>query len=71
MTVARTWVPSLKVTVPAGVPENCGETVAVNVTDCPADDGFCEDTRAVVVEALLTTWLRAAELLAAYVVSPL
>jgi hypothetical protein len=47
--------PSLKVTVPDGslipVPENSGATVAVNVTDCPDADGFCDETTVVVVVA--------------------
>jgi hypothetical protein len=29
-------------------------TVAVNVTDCPAADGFCEDVTVVVVESSVT-----------------
>ena len=39
--VPRVVPPSLKVTLPAGtpVPED-GETVAVNVTDCPRVEGF-------------------------------
>src|SRR2546422_736090 len=38
-------VPSLNVTVPVGVPPPGGETVtvAVNVTDRPDTDGFCDD----------------------------
>jgi hypothetical protein len=39
-------VPSLKVTVPVGVPL---ATVAVNVTDCPEIDGFTLDASVVVV----------------------
>ena len=41
-------VPSRKLTVPDGVPEPL-VTVAVNVTDCPAVDGFAEEVSAVVV----------------------
>jgi len=33
-------VPSLKVTLPMGVPVNCGFTVAVKVTDCSAFEGW-------------------------------
>jgi len=32
-------------------------TVAVKVTDWPKSEGFTEDAKAVVVLALLTTWL--------------
>ena len=48
-------------TVPVAVPAP-GETgliVAVKVTDCPKAEGFAEDVNAVVVLALLTTWLTA------------
>jgi hypothetical protein len=48
-------VPSKKVTVPVTVPLNCGVTLAVKVTACPKFDGFCEEAKAVVVVALLTT----------------
>jgi hypothetical protein len=34
--------PSKKVTVPVGVPP-APDTVAVNVTDCPKTDGFCDE----------------------------
>jgi len=40
--------PSLNVTAPVGVPP-VPVTVAVNVTDCPNTEGFCEDVSAVVV----------------------
>ena len=43
LSVARIVVPSTKVTVPVGVPVNCGATVAVKVTACPAVDGFSDD----------------------------
>ena len=49
--LASTTVPCLNVTVPVGVPPNCPATVAVNVTDCVATDGFRLDARAVVVLA--------------------
>lgn len=71
ITVPRVVLPSLKVTVPVTIPPYCGETVAVNVTACPAVDGFEDELRAVLVLALEITWLRAGEVLAAYVVSPL
>jgi hypothetical protein len=48
--VANVVVPSLKVTVPVGVPlPVVGVTVAVNVTLCPNTLGFLDDSRVVVV----------------------
>jgi len=47
--------PSMNVTVPLGVPEPLGVTVAVSITDWPKTDGLTEDTTEVVVEALFTT----------------
>ena len=43
--VPRLVAPSLNCTVPVGVPEpgNAAETVAVNVTVCPKEDGLTED----------------------------
>ena len=54
--VPRVVEPSLKVTVPVGVPEPgaVALTVAVKVTDCPYVDGLVELVRAVVVAAWLT-----------------
>jgi hypothetical protein len=51
-------VPSLKVTVPVGVPAPGAltVTVAVNVTDWFKRDGLTDELSAVVVFALLTTW---------------
>ena len=46
--------PSRKVTVPVGVPEAAGETVAVNVTDCPNTEGFADEVTALVVLAFVT-----------------
>jgi hypothetical protein len=54
--VPRVVLPSLKVTVPVGVPAP-GEgtlTVAVKVTDWPQTEGLADETTAVVVPALLT-----------------
>lgn len=65
------FVPLLNVTVPAGVPLNCGATVAVKVTDSPKVDGFTDETRPVVVLAWFTTWLTAFEVLLVKDVSPL
>ena len=41
--------PVLNVTVPVGVPEALGATVAENVTDCPKAEGFNEEVIVVVV----------------------
>src|SRR5574340_523139 len=47
--VPRTAAPSLKVTVPVGVPApGPALTVAVNVTGCPKSAGFSDDATAVV-----------------------
>jgi hypothetical protein len=65
--------PSLKVTMPLGVPAP-GEvtlTVAVNVTDCPKTDGVPEEATVVVVAALLTVWVRAELALPVKLTSPL
>src|SRR5450631_2814459 len=44
--------PSRNVTVPVGtVLPDAAETVVVNVTDCPAADGFCDDTMAIFTAA--------------------
>jgi hypothetical protein len=58
--------PSLKLTVPLGL---APVTVAVNVTDCPTVDGFCDELRLVVVLAW-TVCVRTGEVLAALFVSP-
>ena len=47
--VPRIVEPSRKVTVPVGVPEPLGVTVAENVTDCPKVEGFDEEVIVVVV----------------------
>src|SRR2546425_944240 len=49
-------VPSLKVTVPVGMPAPgaTAPTLAVNVTAWPSTDGLAEDTTVVVVAAWLT-----------------
>ena len=49
--------PSLKVTVPVGIPAPGATTptVAVNVTDSPNNVGFTVDVNPVVVDALSTT----------------
>ena len=42
----RVVTPSLNVTLPDALE---GETVAVNVTDCPDVDGFCDEVSVVLV----------------------
>jgi len=39
------------------VPLNSGVTLAVKVTACPIADGFCEETKVIVVGAWVTNWL--------------
>lgn len=46
-------VPDMKVTVPVGVPA-LEVTLAVKVMPCPDIEGFCDDTRVVVVNARIT-----------------
>ena len=45
-------------------------TVAVKVTPWPLTEGLTEDATVVVVDALLTTWLMALEVLVRSLVSP-
>src|SRR5690242_10519715 len=47
-TVASVVLPPLNVTLPVGVPEP-DVTVAVNVTDCPTLEGFCDEPSVVLV----------------------
>lgn len=58
-------VPSLKVTLPVGtaVPGALATTVAVKVTDWLWFDGLSEDVTALLVESLLTVWVKAADVL--------
>jgi hypothetical protein len=65
-------MPSLKVTVPDGLPAPglLTVTVAVNVTDCPNFDGFALEVSVVDVSALFTTWLTAELVLPLKLVSP-
>jgi hypothetical protein len=60
---ATSAVPSLKVTLPVGVPPPglWGATVAVYLTVWPVVDGFTEEVRVVVVFALFTVWVMAEE----------
>lgn len=50
-TVASTFVPCLKVTVPVGTPPYCPVTTAVKVTDCPTYDGLRFELKATVLVA--------------------
>jgi hypothetical protein len=54
---AKVTVPSLKVTVPVGVPAPgaVAATVAVNVTVWPKTDGLTVELTVVLLDALLTT----------------
>jgi hypothetical protein len=72
LAVPRVEAPSRKVTVPVGVPTP-GETaltVAVNVTAWPDADGFTDEVTVVELLALLTVWVRAADVLLLKFVSP-
>ena len=71
--VASGVPPSLKTTVPVGVPVPgaVALTVTVNVTGCPDTEGLAEEVTAVVVLALLTVCVRVDELLALKLPSPL
>jgi hypothetical protein len=60
--------PSRKAIEPVAVE---GDTVAVIATVWPNVVGLADDIRLVVVEALLTVWLRAVDVLPASFVSPL
>ncbi len=58
--VPNVAAPSLKVTVPLGVPlpGATAATVAVKVTDCPNTEGLAEEATVVVVPAALTVWVK-------------
>ncbi len=70
--VPRIPGPSLKVTVPVGVPAPglFAVTVAVKVTDCPDTDGLAEELTDVAVLAFFTVWVSALEVLPVKVASP-
>jgi hypothetical protein len=59
--------PSRNVTVPVAVE---GDTLAVNVTDCPTVEGLILDVSVVLVVVLFVVWLRTAELLGLSLLSP-
>src|SRR5437867_1147228 len=65
--------PSLKFTVPLGVPApgTVAFTVAVNVTDWPNTDGFADELRLVDVDAWLTVWVSVPLVLVVKLVSAL
>ena len=65
MLVERAAAPSLKVTVPVGVPlpGATAATLAVNTTACPNTVGLVELLNVVVLLSALTTWLSAEEVL--------
>jgi len=71
--VPKVVVPSLKVTLPVGIPAPgaTAVTVAVNVTSWPEGEGLVDDIRMVLVDAWLTVWVAVDELLEANVLSPL
>jgi hypothetical protein len=52
--VPRVVLPSVKVTVPVGVPP-AEVIVAVNVTDCPLTEGLREEVTVVLVPAWFTS----------------
>src|SRR2546429_8941009 len=72
MPVPRVLDPSLKVTVPVGVPAPglFAVTVAVKVTDCPDTDGLADELTHVVVPAFVTVWVGVLEVLPVEVASP-
>jgi hypothetical protein len=69
--IPRVVVPSLKVTVPVGVPApgDTGATVAVSVTDWPETPGFAEEVTLEVVAAWLTVWVMRLDVLPVKLVS--
>ena len=71
--VPNVAAPSLKVTVPVGVPVPgaVAVTVAVKVTDWPKTEGLTEEATAVVVLALLTVCVKLGDVLVLKLTSPL
>ena len=71
--VPNVFAPSLKVTVPVGVPPPglFTVTMAVKVTNWPEVEGLVDDETVVVVFAVLTVWMRAgSDVLLLNVLSP-
>ena len=67
--VPRVVAPSLKVTLPVGVPPG-PVTVAVKVTTSPNVLGFGDDDNVVEVNPVFTVWFRAEEVLPKKLLSP-
>jgi hypothetical protein len=63
-------MPSLKVTVPVGVPGKLLVTVAVKVTLCPKTDGFTDEVTVVDVLSRVTVWVMAGEVVLLKLLSP-
>lgn len=65
LTLPRVLLPFLKVTVPVGtaVPGALATTVAVKVTDWLWFEGLREDVTELLVESLLTVWVKAEDVL--------
>ncbi len=55
--IPRVPAPSLKVTVPVGIPADTDFTAAVSVMDSLKLEGFLEEVRVVVEVALFTVWV--------------
>jgi hypothetical protein len=72
-TVLSVVDPSLKTTLPVGVPPpgDDAPTVARKVTVCPKLEGFGDAVNAVDVEARFTTWVTADEVLVLKLLSSL
>ena len=72
VTVLSAVLPSMKTTLPVGVPIPglTTLTVAVNITLWPNTDGFVAEVNPVLLLALPTTWLTVAEVLPAKLPSP-
>ena len=68
--VPRVVVPSLKVTVPVGLPPKAVVMVAVKATVWPLFDGFGVDVSAVAVLAWFTFWLTTGDVLGVKSTSP-
>ena len=71
--VASGVVPSLKVTVPVGVPlpGETAPTVAVNVTELLTTEGLSDEVSVFVVVALATVWVSVEDVLTLKLPSPL
>ena len=65
----RDLEPSLKVTVPVGVPPALELTFAVKLTVCPKFDGLGEELKLVVVGLIWTTCVTVPELAVKFVVA--